>query len=136
MAYSSLFELGFESILLLRRIDGVIDEIQVFIHSWDPGGSGDHPTPLFLENPYIPYQCMDLYLSSTNLGSASMGKIFVEGGNPLAVMGKKKLDGHAESGIVYLSILKDQDQMNSHSLSGKRRYTSNLSVTNDQARQK
>ncbi|MCD7459584.1 hypothetical protein HAX54_041385 [Datura stramonium] len=30
----------------------------------------------------------------------------------------------------------DQDQMNSHSLSGKRRYTSNLSVTNDQARQK
>ncbi|KAG5586132.1 hypothetical protein H5410_046566 [Solanum commersonii] len=38
--------------------------------------------------------------------------------------------------LVYLSIHKDQDQMNAHSLSVKRRYTYNLLVTNDQARQK
>ncbi|KAL0437848.1 UNVERIFIED_CONTAM: putative protein ycf68 [Sesamum radiatum] len=35
---------------------------------------GDHHGSSFLENPYIPYQCMDSYLSSTDLGSASMGK--------------------------------------------------------------
>ncbi|KAH0644102.1 hypothetical protein KY290_020098 [Solanum tuberosum] len=46
------------------------------------------------------------------------------------------LGGPCRSSLVYLSIHKDQDQMNAHSLSGKRRYTSNLSVTNDQARQK
>ncbi|KAK6772215.1 hypothetical protein RDI58_030540 [Solanum bulbocastanum] len=46
------------------------------------------------------------------------------------------LGGPCRSSLVYLSIHKDQDQMNAHSLSGKPRYTSNLSVTNDQARQK
>ncbi|KAL0324690.1 UNVERIFIED_CONTAM: putative protein ycf68 [Sesamum calycinum] len=35
---------------------------------------GDHYDSSLLENPYIPYQCMDSYLSSTGLGSASMGK--------------------------------------------------------------
>nr|YP_010270589.1 RNA polymerase beta'' subunit [Patrinia rupestris]UJY97521.1 RNA polymerase beta'' subunit [Patrinia rupestris] len=38
------------------------------------------------------------------------------------------------SGLVSLSSHKDQDQMNAHSLSVKRKYISNLSVTNDQAR--
>ncbi|KAK9662692.1 hypothetical protein RND81_O001400 [Saponaria officinalis] len=32
---------------------------------------GDHYGSSLLENPYIPYQCMDSYLSSTGLGSAS-----------------------------------------------------------------
>nr|YP_009435493.1 RNA polymerase beta'' subunit [Lobelia sonderiana]ATG25495.1 RNA polymerase beta'' subunit [Lobelia sonderiana] len=40
------------------------------------------------------------------------------------------------SSLVSLSIHKDQDQMNAHSLSGKRRYLSNSSVTNNQARPK
>nr|YP_010989793.1 RNA polymerase beta'' subunit [Delarbrea paradoxa]WOV68153.1 RNA polymerase beta'' subunit [Delarbrea paradoxa] len=40
------------------------------------------------------------------------------------------------SDLVSLSIHKDQDQMNAHSLSVKRRYISNLSVINDQARHK
>ncbi|KAL2470589.1 Tyrosine decarboxylase 1 [Abeliophyllum distichum] len=40
---------------------------------FDPSG-GDHQGSSLLENPYIPYQCMDNYLSSTGLGSASMGK--------------------------------------------------------------
>jgi hypothetical protein len=35
---------------------------------------GDHHGSSLLENPYIPYQYMDSYLSSTGLGSASMGK--------------------------------------------------------------
>ncbi|CAH8349377.1 unnamed protein product [Eruca vesicaria subsp. sativa] len=34
----------------------------------------DHHGSSLLENPYIPYQCMDSYLSSAGLGSASMGK--------------------------------------------------------------
>jgi len=36
---------------------------------------GDHHGSSLLENPYISYQCMDNYLSSTGLGSASMKKI-------------------------------------------------------------
>ncbi|CAN6476829.1 unnamed protein product [Victoria cruziana] len=36
---------------------------------------GGHHGSSLLENPYIPYQCMDSYLSSTGLGSASMGKM-------------------------------------------------------------
>nr|YP_009578039.1 RNA polymerase beta'' subunit [Gonocaryum lobbianum]QBK32656.1 RNA polymerase beta'' subunit [Gonocaryum lobbianum] len=40
------------------------------------------------------------------------------------------------SSLVSLSLHKDQDQMNIHSLSVKRRYISNFSVTNDQARHK
>ncbi|KAK4723849.1 hypothetical protein R3W88_026628 [Solanum pinnatisectum] len=35
---------------------------------------GDHHGSSLLENPYIPYQCMDNYLSSTSLSSTSMGK--------------------------------------------------------------
>ncbi|KAG4165612.1 hypothetical protein ERO13_A13G086605v2 [Gossypium hirsutum] len=35
---------------------------------------GDHHGSSLLDNPYIPYQCMDSYLSSTGLGLASMGK--------------------------------------------------------------
>ncbi|CAI0430853.1 unnamed protein product [Linum tenue] len=34
----------------------------------------DHHGSSLLENPYIPYHCMDCYLSSTCLGSISMGK--------------------------------------------------------------
>ncbi|KAM7460016.1 hypothetical protein LguiA_035999 [Lonicera macranthoides] len=40
------------------------------------------------------------------------------------------------SSLVSLSSHKDQDQMNAHSLSVKRKYISNPSVTNDQARHK
>nr|YP_009435123.1 RNA polymerase beta'' subunit [Lobelia linearis]ATG25125.1 RNA polymerase beta'' subunit [Lobelia linearis] len=40
------------------------------------------------------------------------------------------------SSLVSRSIHKDQDQMNTHSLSGQRRYISNPSVTNKQARPK
>ncbi|TYH52733.1 hypothetical protein ES332_D09G048600v1 [Gossypium tomentosum] len=35
---------------------------------------GDHHGSSLFDNQYIPYQCMDNYLSSTSLGSASMGK--------------------------------------------------------------
>ena len=49
--------------------------IQLSIQSWDPGSPrGDHHGSSLLENPYIPYQYMDSYLSSISLGSASMGK--------------------------------------------------------------
>nr|YP_010516490.1 RNA polymerase beta'' subunit [Helwingia japonica]UXL88665.1 RNA polymerase beta'' subunit [Helwingia japonica] len=40
------------------------------------------------------------------------------------------------SSLVSPSLHKDQDQLNTHSLSVKRRYLSNLSVTNNQARHK
>nr|ATL60260.1 RNA polymerase beta'' subunit [Hillia triflora] len=46
------------------------------------------------------------------------------------------LGGPCRSSLVSLSLHKDQDQMNAHSLSVKRRYTSNLSVTNDRVRYK
>nr|AWI73032.1 RNA polymerase beta chain [Lepiniopsis trilocularis] len=46
------------------------------------------------------------------------------------------LGGSCRSSLVSLSLHKDQDQMNAHSLSVKQRYTSNLSVTNDRARHK
>ncbi|KAL8528395.1 hypothetical protein ACS0TY_005996 [Phlomoides rotata] len=60
---------------LAWRTPPVRTGIQLSIHSWDPGGpGGDHRGSSLLENPYIPYQCMDSYLSSTGLGSASMGK--------------------------------------------------------------
>ncbi|KAB2084470.1 hypothetical protein ES319_A05G336100v1 [Gossypium barbadense] len=64
--------------LLLRRIDGAIQVRSnidpTFYSLWDLGGPGDHHGSSLLDNPYIPYQCMDNYLSSTGLGSASMGK--------------------------------------------------------------
>nr|YP_010936944.1 RNA polymerase beta'' subunit [Loxostigma griffithii]WKW93886.1 RNA polymerase beta'' subunit [Loxostigma griffithii] len=46
------------------------------------------------------------------------------------------LGGPCRSSLVSLSLHKDQDQMSAHSLSVKRRSTSNLSGTNDQSRQK
>ncbi|CAN6455160.1 unnamed protein product [Victoria cruziana] len=36
---------------------------------------GGHHGSSLLENPYIPYQCMDNYLLSIGLASASMGKM-------------------------------------------------------------
>ena len=77
MAYFSC--LGFETKLLLRRIDGAIQvRSSVDPTFYSPAGSGrsggDHHGSSLLENPYIPYQCMDGYLSSPGLGSASMGK--------------------------------------------------------------
>nr|QEJ83650.1 RpoC2 [Hydrangea sp. CF-2019] len=44
--------------------------------------------------------------------------------------------GPCRSSLAPLSLYKDQDQTNARSLSVKRRYISNLSVTNDQVRQK
>nr|YP_010181273.1 RNA polymerase beta'' subunit [Ophiorrhiza densa]QVD42836.1 RNA polymerase beta'' subunit [Ophiorrhiza densa] len=46
------------------------------------------------------------------------------------------LGSPCRSSPVSLSLHKDQDQMNAHSLSVKRRYTSNLSVTNERVRYK
>ncbi|CAN6446843.1 unnamed protein product [Victoria cruziana] len=47
----------------------------LFTHGiWAVREGGHHGSSL-LENPYIPYQCMDSYLSSTGLGSASIGKM-------------------------------------------------------------
>lgn len=43
--------------------------------------------------------------------------------------------GPCRSSLVSLSLHKDQDQINAHSRSVKRRYTSNLSETNDPERQ-
>lgn len=75
-----LFEPGFETKLLLRRIDGAIrvrSNVDPTFDSLVGSGrsGGDHYGSSLLENPYIPYQCMDSYLSSTGLGSASMGKM-------------------------------------------------------------
>ncbi|CAH2057158.1 unnamed protein product [Thlaspi arvense] len=74
-----LFEPGFETKLLLRRIDGAIQVRSNVDPTFDSlvgsgRSGGDHRGSSLLENPYIPYQCMDSYLSSTGLGSASMGK--------------------------------------------------------------
>nr|YP_009699120.1 RpoC2 [Mentzelia aspera]QEJ86617.1 RpoC2 [Mentzelia aspera] len=44
--------------------------------------------------------------------------------------------GSFRSSLAPLSLYKDQDQLNARSLSVKRRYISNLSVTNDQVRDK
>ncbi|KAF8376866.1 hypothetical protein HHK36_031466 (chloroplast) [Tetracentron sinense] len=68
-----------ETKLLLRRIDGAIQvrsNVDPTFYSLVGSGrsGGDHYGSSLLENPYIPYQCMDSYLSSTGLGSASMGK--------------------------------------------------------------
>ena len=79
MAYFSCSNRGFETKLLLRRIDGAIQvrsNVDPTFYSLVGSGrsGGDHHGSSLLENPYIPYQCMDSYLSSTGLGSASMGK--------------------------------------------------------------
>jgi hypothetical protein len=79
MAYFSLgFELkpNFSS----GGIDGAIQvRSSVDPTFYSPTGSGrsggDHHGSSLLENPYIPYQCMDSYLSSTGFGSASMEKM-------------------------------------------------------------
>lgn len=74
MAYSScLFEPGFGTELILRRIDGAIqvrsNADPTFYSFVDLGGPGGpvviHHGSSLLENPYIPYQCMESYLSST-----------------------------------------------------------------------
>lgn len=78
MAYSSCSNQGlFETKLLLRRIDGAIQVRSNVDPTFDSlvgsgRSGGDHYGSSLLENPYIPYQCMDSYLSSTGLGSASM----------------------------------------------------------------
>lgn len=77
MAYSSCSNRGLKPIL--RRIDGAIrvrSNVDPTFDSLVGSGrsGGDHHGSSLLENPYIPYQCMDSYLSSTGLGSASMGK--------------------------------------------------------------
>jgi hypothetical protein len=76
---TSPVEPGFETKLLLRRIDGAIQvrsNVDPTFYSLVGSGrsGGDHHGSSLLENPYIPYQYMDSYLSSTDLGSASMGK--------------------------------------------------------------
>ena len=68
--------MGFETKFLFRRIDGAI-QVRSNV---DPtfysivGSKRDYHGSSLLENPYIPYLYMDNYLSSTGLGSASMGK--------------------------------------------------------------
>lgn len=80
MAYSScLFEPGFGTELILRRIDGAIQvrsNVDPTFYSLVGSGrsGGDHDGSSLLENSYIPYQYMDSYLSSTGLGLASMEK--------------------------------------------------------------
>ncbi|KAL3528091.1 hypothetical protein ACH5RR_012747 [Cinchona calisaya] len=75
-----LFEPGFETKLLLKRIDGAIRVRSNVDPTFDSHvGSGrserDHRGSSLLESPYIPYQCMDSYLPSAGLGSALMGKM-------------------------------------------------------------
>ncbi|KAL2984732.1 hypothetical protein AAZX31_12G106100, partial [Glycine max] len=74
-----LFEPGFETKLILRRINGAIQvrsnvdpTFSSLVGSRRSGG--DHHSSSLLENSYIPYQYMDSYLSSTGLGLASMEK--------------------------------------------------------------
>ncbi|KAK4708695.1 hypothetical protein R3W88_029620 [Solanum pinnatisectum] len=64
---------------VVTRIDGAIWVRSNVYPTFDSlvgfgRSGGDHHGSSLLENPYIPYQCMDSYLSSTSLGSASMGK--------------------------------------------------------------
>nr|UDY69689.1 hypothetical protein RF68 [Pseudogalium paradoxum] len=75
-----MFEPGFETKLLRRRIDGAIrvrSNVDPTFDSLVGSGrsGGDHRGSPLLENPYMPYLCMDSYLSSTGLGSASIGKM-------------------------------------------------------------
>ncbi|KAK9081068.1 hypothetical protein Scep_031063 [Stephania cephalantha] len=85
-----LFEPEFETKLLLRRIDGAIrvrSNVDPTFYSLVGSGrsGGDHCGSSLLENPYIPYQCMDSYLSSTA----------VFGGELLSIVG---LDGRISRG--------------------------------------
>ncbi|CAA7048614.1 unnamed protein product [Microthlaspi erraticum] len=68
-----------DGLLAQWRIDGAIQvrsNVDPTFYSLVGSGrsGGDHQGSSLLENPYIPYQCMDSYLSSAGLGSASMGK--------------------------------------------------------------
>ncbi|KAL0554141.1 hypothetical protein IC582_008055 [Cucumis melo] len=68
-----MFEPGFETKLLLRRIDKAIQVRSnvdpTFYSLVGSERSGrDHLGSSLLENPYIPYQYMDSYLSSIGLG--------------------------------------------------------------------
>jgi len=79
MAYSSCSNRGLKPNFSLRRIGGAIQVRSNVDPTFDSlvgsgRSGGDHYGSSLLENPYIPYQCMDSYLSSTGLGSASMGK--------------------------------------------------------------
>nr|YP_010581460.1 hypothetical protein RF68 [Triphyophyllum peltatum]UZT27865.1 hypothetical protein RF68 [Triphyophyllum peltatum] len=67
-----MFEPGFETKLLLGRIDGAIQVRSNVDPTFDSlvgsgRSGGDHYGSSLLENLYIPYQCMDSYLSSTGL---------------------------------------------------------------------
>uniref|UniRef100_A0A3B6I0V1 Uncharacterized protein ycf68 n=1 Tax=Triticum aestivum TaxID=4565 RepID=A0A3B6I0V1_WHEAT len=72
MAYSSCLNRSLKpNKLLLRKIDGAIQvrshvdlTFYSLVGSGRSGGGGHHGSSL-LENPYIPYQCMESYLSST-----------------------------------------------------------------------
>ena len=80
MAYFSCSNRGLKpNFSSVRRIDGAIQvrsNVDPTFYSLVGSGrsGGDHRGSSLLENPYIPYQCMDSYLSSTGLGSASIGK--------------------------------------------------------------
>jgi hypothetical protein len=74
MAHSSyLFEPRFGTELILRRIDGAIQvrsnadpSLYSFVDLGSPWGAMViHHRSSLLDNPYIPYQCMDGYLSGT-----------------------------------------------------------------------
>uniref|UniRef100_A0A453QW60 Uncharacterized protein ycf68 n=1 Tax=Aegilops tauschii subsp. strangulata TaxID=200361 RepID=A0A453QW60_AEGTS len=70
MAYSSYLNRSLKpNKLLLGRIDGVIQvrsHVDLTFYSLvGSGRSGGHHGSSLLENPYIPYQCMESYLSST-----------------------------------------------------------------------
>ena len=79
MPWPNYVEPGFETKLLLRRIDGAIQvrsNVDPTFYSLVGSGRsrGDHHGSSPLENSYIPYQYMDSYLSSTGLGLASIEK--------------------------------------------------------------
>nr|AIZ76944.1 hypothetical chloroplast RF68 [Zizania latifolia]AIZ76958.1 hypothetical chloroplast RF68 [Zizania latifolia]UVI16786.1 hypothetical chloroplast RF68 [Zizania latifolia]UVI16787.1 hypothetical chloroplast RF68 [Zizania latifolia]UVI16872.1 hypothetical chloroplast RF68 [Zizania latifolia] len=71
MAYSSCLNRSLKpNKLLLRRIDGAIQVrslVDLTFYSLVGSGrsGGGHHGSSLLENPYIPYQCMESYLSST-----------------------------------------------------------------------
>ncbi|CAI0447601.1 unnamed protein product [Linum tenue] len=72
LIFSTHRQPGFETKLLLRRIDGAIQvgsNVDLTFYSLvGSGRSGrDHHGSSLLENPYISYQCMVCYLSSTGL---------------------------------------------------------------------
>ncbi|KAK9907881.1 hypothetical protein M0R45_002768 [Rubus argutus] len=68
--------------VVTRRIDGAIQVRSnvdpTFYSLVGSGRSGrDHHGSSLLENPYIPYQYMDSYLSSTGLEKAAINRIFL-----------------------------------------------------------